>query len=79
MADTITITAEQQEYLVSIVDNWLNLHKSMNKHLCIQPEKRLDKDGNTICDGECEACTNELYEKRREAILKRAGLLKETE
>lgn len=78
MAGTITITAEQQEYLVSIVDSLLNLHKSVNKHLCIQPEKRIDKDGNTICDGECEACTNELYAKRREEILKRAGLLEET-
>lgn len=73
------ISDEQKEYLVSIVDNWLNLHKMANKHLCIQPEKRLDKDGNTICDCECEECTNELYKKRREDVLKRAGLWEETE
>ena len=75
----ITITDEQKEYIISVVDNWLNLHKSVNKHLCLQPDKRADINGNIICYGDCEECTNELYAKRREAILKRAGLLKETE
>ena len=71
------ISDEQKEYLVSVVDNWLNLHKSVNKHLCIQPEKRVDKDGNMICNGECGECTDGLYKKRREDVLKRAGLWEE--
>lgn len=73
------ISDEQKEYLISIVDSYLNLHKNVNKHLCIQPEKRLDKDGNIICYGDCEECTDELYTNRRKAILKQAGLSEETE
>lgn len=73
------ISDEQKEYLINIVDNYLKLHKSVNKHLCIQPEKRMDEDGNTICDGDCEECTDELYTNRRKAILKQAGLSEETE
>lgn len=72
------ISDEQKGYLIKIIDNYLKLHKDTTNHLCNQPEKQYDKDGNIICNSDCEACTNDFYKKRRAGILKRAGLSEET-
>ena len=73
-AKSIKISEKQAAYILSIIDNNIDLHRRLYGHLCVQPEKRVDSEGNTICNGECDDCTNLYYAKRRTEMMKKAGL-----
>ena len=42
--------------------------------MCTAWKKRVDSEGNTICNGECDDCTNLYYAKHRTEMMKKAGL-----
>ena len=63
-------TEVYEENMRSIIDNYIKLHKAVYEGKCHYPIKQFE----SLCDRECDKCSENYYDRMRSRMLNSVGL-----